>query len=34
VYQAAKAFASQVNAGEVKVKHTDEEVSSAGPAPF
>jgi len=34
VYQAAKAFATQVNAGEVKVKHTDEEVSTAGPAPF
>ena len=34
VYQAAKAFATQVNAGEVKVKHADDEVSNAGPAPF
>jgi len=34
VYQAAKAFAGQVRAGEVKVKHSDEEVSNAGPAPF
>jgi hypothetical protein len=34
VYQAAKAFATQVNAGEVKVKHADEEVGTAGPAPF
>ena len=34
VYQAAKAFAQQVTAGEVKVKHTDEEVSNAAAAPF
>jgi len=30
VYHAAKAFAQSVNAGDVKVKHADEDVSSSG----
>ena len=33
-YQAAKAFASQVSAGEVKVKHENESGVDNGPAPF
>jgi hypothetical protein len=34
VYHAAKAFAQSVNAGDVKVKHADEDASTGGPAPF
>jgi hypothetical protein len=34
VYQAAKAFATQVNAGEVKVKHEPTKKSVHKPAPF
>jgi hypothetical protein len=34
VYHAAKAFSSSVSAGDVKVKHADEDVTAGGPAPF
>ena len=33
-YQAAKAFAQQINSGEVKVKHESESGVDNGPAPF
>ncbi len=33
-YQAAKSFATQVSAGEVKVKHEGEGSVDSGPAPF
>jgi hypothetical protein len=33
-YHAAKAFADQIKAGEVKVKHESEGTVDNGPAPF
>jgi len=34
VYQAAKTFAASVSSGEIKVKHTDDEVAPSNSAPF